>query len=281
VAIINSIIGNVSDSFEKYNTLAFTLTLLILLLHISALGESISDSARIGAYLDTAVISVDNTINISTSIIMEGKKVIDFSREQVDSLLASAEFEAQRKAAIILGSGIVIDTSNSLRLLKYQLLNEISNPIKYDNQDQSEFPPTELLKRDYCLGIIKLLENNIANITVFTDSVNGEIRARMIIWLIELGDDKHRLELIDLVKSDTNPNIRYLAAYAMNIKPDTIYIPALLTALNDDYYTIDRGGSRYYGVRINASCALMKMGYEFKRSGEYLENYTITKEPNK
>ena len=239
------------------------------------------DTLRIRFGADTIKMPKQKLLEMNREIRIDGKEPKEFTSSEIDSLLSSGNYSLRIKAAKILGSGEVVDTIHSLERLKDELASEIENPLSEAQPGHLEFSITESLRRHYCSAIVRLLSNDPGNIAALADSSGEELRSRLIIWIAKLGSTDRRDELRSILLNDSNGSIRYLASDAMNLCPDTMDISALKNALNDTYFTTDKSGNRYYGVRTNASCALRKMGFEFEISGQYFENYTITKEPEK
>jgi hypothetical protein len=164
------------------------------------------DTVRIYFHGDTAKIPKQKLLDMNREIRIDGRQPKEFTSSDIDSLLSSGDYASREKAAKILASGEVVDTIHSLLRLKDELALEIENPLSEAKPGHVQFSITEILKRDYCSAIVRLLRKDPSKIAALADSSSGELRARLIIWMAKLGSRDHRDELRGILLNDSNAN---------------------------------------------------------------------------
>ena len=231
--------------------------------------------------LDLRPITKQGADSLINFMLCGSKTAENVSANEIKALLVSDNFADRECAAHILGKGVVIDTTEAIQLLINALKNEVDSAISYQNLEHSSLPQTELLKLGYLSSLEALADTGKAIIKKYLESSTGEFRTRLIILMARLGDPVARVEIRNILLNDTDPYLRFDAAGVILDSPSEGDIPALREALKDTFYAEDISHNRFYGVRINAANALMKLGFEMKRIGQHLENYEIVREPEK
>ena len=204
-----------------------------------------------------------------------------FAPATIDSLLASDNYYDRMNAAIVLGRAKTLDTLNSLYTLINLLRSEINNPLSSSIEHYSHLLITEALKREYMLNIVNLLKPKGKELLYsLIDTAKGDLRQWLIMAATFSGAQQYRHEIRQLYLTSDNGYFRFYATDIMNRFPDTLDIPVLIKALNDDFYvTIQR--RKEFQIRGTVAGALIHHGYKIGRAGQNKEENVILEEPIK
>jgi len=203
-----------------------------------------------------------------------------YSAEQIDTMLSSSDFLSKVRGVAILGMGNVVDTTSALKMLINVLQEEIKNPSSDAFSYKWLKPETEVIKNECSLAIFNLFLKGPKNkLYEYLDSTTGELHSRIVLILGWLGNMDVRGEVRNIYLSNADPYMRYNAIDVMNRVPDTLDIPILKQALEDDFYVEDRFGNKYWLIKGTAAGALINMGFTIERHGENYEKWVIVKEP--